>query len=103
MTIDFQKLGLGKVATSLGKSIGGLGGGTSTLFTGDITKGEIIQIGIASGDDSGTATVAARRTGAILLSVESEDFTEYTWSITDTTLTVEQNDSDESTYTFWVF
>lgn len=97
---DFQKLGNDRNSQNLKRAITSPVG---RLVVGDITKGEVVSVDTAEG---GTATVAARRTGAILLSIVSTDggTIEFQYSITDTTLTVTKHGSSpDGTFKFWVF
>lgn len=75
---------------------------TGTLFTGDITKGDVVVVEF---DAAATAseTVKARRTGAILIGASFSGNGEYRWEISDTTLTVTANGALTGAFTFWVF
>jgi len=102
MSFDFQKLGLDRMATGIARSVTG---GQSTLSTGDITKGTIVEV-VIDGGTTGSATVSARRTGAIPISVEisgASPLCEYKWSIEGTTLSVQLNAGRDVTIQFWVF
>jgi hypothetical protein len=99
---DYKKLGLGRSEVGIAKSVGT---GQSTLTTGDITKGEVVTLTVESGDTSASATVAARRTGAIPLSFTATGGeTEWSWSIEGTTLTLNTlSEPDDQVGVFWVF
>lgn len=101
MAFDFQKLGLDRMATGIAKSVTG---GQSTLSTGDITKGAVVTVGPDFTGNSASATVSARRTGAIMIQREGTTDTHLrAWVIEGTDLTVYQNNAAATTYTFWVF
>lgn len=99
MAFDFQKLGLDRMATGIAKSVTG---GQSTLSTGDITKGTVVEV-VLDNESSGSTKVSARRTGAFLLGMSYSGNAEYKWDIVESTLTVELNGSVTGTFKFWVF
>ena len=101
MSFDFKKLGMDRMASGIAKSVG-TGGGT--LVTGDITKGTVVTVGPDFTGNEASVSVPARRTGAILIQLESAVNTWLRgWVISGTTLTVYQGGTQANTYTFWVF
>ena len=96
MASTFQKLGVDRISQNIARAVNSPRG---ALVTGDITSGEVVSVSISSNE--GSATVAQRRTGAILLSNPSA--TDLRWSISGTTLSVEQLGGGDSTVEFWVF
>jgi hypothetical protein len=98
---DFQKLGSDRISQNIKRAVTNPVG---NITTGDITKGAVITVGPDFTGNSATASVAPRRTGAIMIARDGvEDTHLRAWSIVDTTLTVYQNNTKETTYTFWVF
>lgn len=74
---------------------------TGTLFTGDITKGSVVAVEFDN-STTGTATVSARRTGAIPLN-QPFNTDSWKWSIDGTKLTVVYQGNQTGTSLFWVF
>jgi hypothetical protein len=98
---DFQKLGSDRFSQNIKRAITNPVG---NVVTGDITKGEIVTVGPDFTGNEATATVSPRRTGAIMIARTGTTDTHLrAWYIVDTTLTVTQNNAEETTYTFWVF
>lgn len=104
MSFDFQKLGADRMVQNVARAINKP---TGTLFTGDITKGDVVVVDNFSGG-VGTARVKARRTGALPLEFRdpSDDAHELSWYIEGTTLTVNMksgNAGEGAIARFWVF
>jgi len=101
---DFRKLGLDRMATGIAKAVGG---GSTTLSTGDITKGTIVVIELdGESPGYGKAEVSARRTGAICLGwAEHPPSTSdvFTWTIEGNLLSVQGPNGSKNILTFWVF
>ena len=98
---DFQKLGSDRFSQNIKRAVTNPVG---NVVTGDITKGEIVTVGPDFTGNSATATVAPRRTGAIMIARSGAADTHlHAWTISDTTLTVTQSNAVDTTYTFWVF
>ena len=95
-TFDFQKLGLDRAAQNIARAVNSPNG---RLVTGDITKGEVVEVSITS--NSGTSVVKARRVGAMPISNPSGN--DLQWSISGTTLSVSQSGGGDQTVAFWVF
>jgi hypothetical protein len=95
---DFQKLGLNRLSQNIKRAVTSPAG---VLTTGDITKGEIVDVELKA-EDSGSATVAARRTGALLLGYTG-DIADIQWTISGTKLVVTANSNRTSSFSFWVF
>lgn len=93
---DFQKLGLDRISQNIARSVNRV---TGTLVTGDITRGAVVEVSIES--NAGSATVKARRVGAIPISNPSAN--DLKWSISGTTLSVSQSGGGDGTVAFWVF
>jgi hypothetical protein len=108
MPFDFQKLGLDRLSTNIAKTVGA---GLGSVVTGDITRGEVVEVTLGTSatarSATGSATVKTRRVGAELLGMDyvdgADDFTEFKWSISDETLTVETRETIFGTFSFWVF
>lgn len=101
MAFDVKKLGLDRFATGMSRAGGR---GNTRLTTGDITKGEVVTVGPSFAGNTASAPVSARRTGAIMISrVGDTDTFLHAWYIENGTLTVNQNNAVDTTYTFWVF
>ena len=99
MSVDFKKLGLDRIATGISSAVNRP---TGRLVTGDITRGTVVEV-VVDGGTTGSATVSARRTGAILISTDCIAH-RYAWSISDTTLTVTTSGSASGeAFEFWVF
>jgi hypothetical protein len=96
---DFQKLGSDRFSQNIKRAITNPVG---SLSTGDISKGVAVDVEF-SAETTQTATVAPRRTGAILLDVGLDSICEIIWHIEDTLLTVTLNASRTGTVKFWVF
>ena len=95
---DFQKLGLDRMSQNIKRAVTTPAG---VLTTGDITQGQVVDVEL-EGNDEATATVASRRTGAILLG-NTGDVSDIKWSISGTTLTVNANANRTAIFSFWVF
>lgn len=94
----FNRFNSNRDSINMAKAVNSPG---SSVTTGDITRGEIITVDLAATNE-GTASVAPRRTGAVLISTTG-GFADYQWSISGTTLTVGTSASVSTTFTFWVF
>ena len=100
-TFDFQKLGSDRFAQNIKRAVSNPVG---TINTGDVSKGTVVTVGPDFTGNSTSATVAPRRTGAIMIARDGDSDTFlHSWTITGTTLTVVQNNAVDTTYTFWVF
>ena len=99
MAFDFQKLGLDRLSQNIARSVNSPVG---SLVTGDITKGEVVEVTFDSESEK-TAIVSKRRTGAIPINVALSSVCEMFWAISETTLTVSLNTSRSGTVSFWVF
>ena len=101
MAFDFQKLGIDRLSQNVARSVNQPVG---ALVTGDITRGEVVTVGPDFTGNSASATVSARRTGAIMIQREGTTDTHLrAWVIEGTKLTVYQHNAAATTYTFWVF
>ena len=99
MSVDFKKQGLDRMATGISSAVNQP---TGRLVTGDITKGEVVTVEITSGE--GSATVSARRTGALELARSLDaDFFIYAQNTSGGKLTVSGNGTPSGTITYWVF
>jgi len=102
---DFKKLGVDRMAVNIAKTVGA--GTGNNLITGDITKGEVVEVGWSTANTTASVNVGPRRTGAILLGVTfsgAQDLRWYSWSISDSELTAETDAAkDSAAFTFWVF
>ena len=97
---DFQKLGNDRNSQNLKRAITSPVG---RLVVGDITKGSAVVVEMDGTETEKSVGVTARRTGALLISVDFADMNEIHWSISDTTLTVRVNTARTGSATFWVF
>lgn len=96
---DFQKLGLDRLSHNLGRSVNNPTGG---LFTGNITKGDLVTVEFDA-EAVGTATVKARRTGAMPTSIILDAEPRLRWEMSGTTLTATIHTALTGSITFWVF
>jgi len=97
--MDFQKLGLDRIAQNIARSVNSP---TGTLTTGDITRGDVVTVQFP-GTTEASAKVKARRTGAILIDnpCTTADYRGHT--ISGGVLTVKFSGNISDTLTFWVF
>jgi hypothetical protein len=100
--MTYRKLGMDRNQMGVGQAFGS---GTGSLVTGDITRGEVVEVIITVANAGGSATVSPRRTGAIPIAIALDDTNEaWNWSITGTTLSVNWTaGSTDGVMHFWVF
>lgn len=96
---DFQRLGTDRNSQNIKRAITNP---TGTLTTGDLSAGTRTTLTFDA-ETSQTTTVAARRTGALMLDVQLDGMSEIHWTIADTVLTVTMNTARSGTISFWVF
>lgn len=103
MSVDYKKLGLDRVATSIASSVKPV---TNRASTGDITLGTVVSVRVganATSTVSGTARVPARSTGALLLQNAGPQLLKLHW-ISAGILNVELNAAATGQdLSFWVF
>lgn len=96
---NFDKLSRDRFSQNVQRAFGTPGTG---LFTGDITKGEVVEVTFSAAM-AGSATIKPRRTGAILLEVDLDTICEYMWVRDGTKLRVTLNGNRTGSLLFWVF
>lgn len=100
MTFDFQSLGIDRLAQNIARSVNKP---TGTLVTGDITRGEVVEVSFSASSEE-TATTKTRRVGAIpLYAFFDNSNRDMQWKTEDETLTVRLSSSATGTAKFWVF
>lgn len=108
MAKPYRTKGLDRASTAIKAATGAF---AHNIRTGDITKGEVIEVEMdgASGNAAGTAEIRARSTGALYLGQDGANAAAdanrigYDWYIDGTTLTVRGPNLNTNTVYFWVF
>ena len=106
MATDFRRLGSDRNSIAINRATGSpTTGPISYPVTGDIGNGEIFEIVVADAETTGEVRVGHRKIGALLIGLtwQTGDGSRIQWSITDDILSLEQNNANDNTYTFWVF
>jgi hypothetical protein len=99
---DYKKLGFDRTSMNISNAVDS-GIGTGGLITGDITRGEVVELELTA-DTTASTTIKERRVGALELG-RSLSGTTFITSVTTEggQLTLVKSNAITGTITYWVF